>query len=283
MTKVLTTKLLRRAAAHSAKGMQIQLELTEAFTARYGITYSDAECEGLIDVLDFGGGTVDLATADAMMLQSGYPTLTSTGGVMAERPILFSGPMVQAILAGRKTQTRRVSRYQPGPELLRLDPPQLPHEPLWCAQYEFGGTCFPLPYSVGDLLWVREAWRTWRDFDHLPPSRLPTWPMAVPIFFEVDRDNCDRHGRYRHARFMPRWASRITLRVTAVKVERLQDISEADARAEGVRIAAEFPAATDNADTYREGFRSLWSSINGPDSWEANPWVAAYTFERVKP
>lgn len=209
---------------------------------------------------------------------------------MTDRPILFSAPMVRALLDGRKTQTRRVIKPTKKP----LAEGQLLIR--WGAQ--FGGQCerFELPYAIGDRLYVKEAWRTWKDLDHLPP--IETLIHEAPIFYELDRDNCDRHGRYRSARFMMRHMSRLTLTVTDVRVQRLQDISEADAIAEGCL----YQASTDHGPLIncygpdcpvqsamscnlhgcwgiREQFADLWNSINGPDAWAANPWVVALTFD----
>lgn len=214
---------------------------------------------------------------------------------MADRPILFSAPMVRALLDGRKTQTRRVLKPQP---------------PAWCypdqrpgfscmtppGHIEFRGhyvgpngtdhgpasKFIKLPYAPGDRLWVREAWRTERPLDHVKPSLLPRNVPGRPvrIWHELDRDNCDQHGRYRHARFMPRWASRLTLLVTDVRVQRLQDISEADAQAEGCD-----PLVIDGAvecGRRKTVFQQLWNSINGPTAWDENPWVTAVTFDVVQ-
>lgn len=188
---------------------------------------------------------------------------------MTDRPIPFSGSMVRAILDGRKSMTRRVLAPQP--------------------QLDDYGEPLPkrTPYLRGDLLYVKEAWRTEARFDHLSPRDLPD--NAI-ISYEADystepNDGC--RGRYRHARYMMRHMSRITLRVTAVKVERLQDISGADTIAEGVQCstceAMKVSACHDSgcfAST--QAFRELWISLHGPGSWDANPWVVAYSFERVK-
>jgi hypothetical protein len=152
-----------------------------------------------------------------------------------------------------------------------------------------------LPFTPGDRLWVREAWRTEKRYDALKPVEIP---KTARIWWELDRDNCDQHGRYRYARFMPRRYSRLTLLVTDVRVQRLQDIEgdhpdESDAIAEGVRKIHH-----GDGDYYYSGFRDephpknwrdpanafreLWNSINGPAAWDANPWVVAVTFEVVQ-
>lgn len=177
-----------------------------------------------------------------------------------ERPILFSGEMVSAILNGRKTQTRRVIKPQP------VSNP------------------FPLqrcPYGVtGDLLWVRETHYRWAG-------------CGTPPRTGFNQDRCyDDHPELlsmtRHAQIvtvpsihMPRWASRITLRVVDVRVERVQEISESDAKAEGV---AAWHNTTDGT-VYRPEFCLLWDSINAAIGfgWEVNPWVWVVEFERAQP
>lgn len=203
-----------------------------------------------------------------------------------ERPILFSGPMVQAILAGRKSQTRRVLKPQPLHHPIHgyFLPTQKDYTFADALPVDSSSIDACTPHSVGDLLWVREAWRVGRGYDEAPGSAF----TSPRVHFEADGGAPEWAGRYRHARFMPRWASRITLRVTAVKVERLHDISEEDAIAEGVEETAFYDAAEHKVSAGaswsvgRLAFADLWSSINGPGSWQANPWVAAYSFERVR-
>lgn len=213
---------------------------------------------------------------------------------MAEKPILFSAPMVRALLAGTKTQTRRTIKPQPANGCSCVEPhPDFSNE--WVA-YQGGEPqhSFTLRIAAGDLLWVREA-----------HAMLPKNAYALPKAMNPDdadmaayyREGFDRSGKivWRPSIHMPRWASRITLRVTAVKVERLQDIREDDAWAEGCRRGEAndgggfFPAEEPHPkggmvgwDDAREWFADLWTSINGADSWAANPFVAAYSFERVK-
>lgn len=197
---------------------------------------------------------------------------------MKERPIPFSAPMVRAILAGTKTQTRRVVKPQPEAE----------HggEPYWFVGgyrawiyrrttdlLRKGGNVLPCPYGQpGDRLWVREAWKAHTTFDHLPPRDIPqshVWYMAD--------DSYKAESRFRQGMFMPRWASRITLEFTAVRVERLQEISVGDAIAEGIpRGGPENPDGIE----IRE-YRQLWERINGHGSWDANPWVWVVEFRRL--
>jgi len=163
---------------------------------------------------------------------------------MTERPILFSAPMVRAILDGSKTQTRRVWKMPRGCDECRR------------------------PYGQpGDRLWVRETWRSYPD----------------GIVYRADYRDTDFadavHAPWRASIHMPRSASRIELEVTGLRVERLQDISEADANAEGVKHSLHLPGGR----FARENFAHLWWTIHGDESWEANPWVWVVSFVRVKP
>jgi hypothetical protein len=177
---------------------------------------------------------------------------------MTDRPILFSGPMVRALLDGRKTQTRRVLK----PTAEAFETPK---------------------YRTGDRLWVREAWRADSQVDAVKPSDLS---IGEPVYFEADGAIFSRGcmmikaGRARPSMFMPRWASRLTLTVTEVRVQRLQDIDEKDARAEGVTELEIGTARNPCRMGYRMSFRELWDHLNDPRGygWDANPWVAAYTF-----
>lgn len=203
---------------------------------------------------------------------------------MTDRPIILSAPMVRAILDGRKTMTRRILKPIAGLTINDiLSDGDRCAGGFRCLRQQVRASGF----STGDTLWVREAWRAHAEHDPLPPCDIP--PGAA-VQYVADEPLSPWLSRYRHARFMPRWASRITLRVTGVKVERLQDISEADALAEGVEFqigwlpqyrgshdlpwVSEFP---------RDAFCDLWNNINGPGSWDANPWVCAMTFERIAP
>jgi len=199
---------------------------------------------------------------------------------MAEKPILFSAPMVRALLAGSKTQTRRVVKeYAPGLIRVRrnhgrgclayLTDRGVEWRPYGGAPYE----AYPrwadcAPHATGDLLWVRETCL-------MLPSR---------IIYCADMDSSDddfaRGIRRTPSIFMPRAASRITLRVTGVRVERLQAITEADAIAEGVAATSTPGLGWLSA---RANYCTLWESINGAGSWDANPWVWIYDFVRVTP
>lgn len=213
---------------------------------------------------------------------------------MRERPILFNAPMVRAILDGRKTQTRRAVRPQP-------------RDPYNGTDLRSGGAARalsgPCPYGApGDRLWVRETFNLGRPVENSEGvvddelawiGRLPKEDPRKQVFMSKWRlgyaaDGCE--GAMRPSIHMPRWASRITLEVTCVRVERLQDITESDARAEGAahRISpgGDLAGAFDFCETpinYRAHFRDLWDSINGPDAWNANPWVWVVQFRRVLP
>jgi hypothetical protein len=238
---------------------------------------------------------------------------------MADKPIIFSAPMVQALLDGRKVQTRRTVQN------LTFDP----ISQMW----RFGGVNSALlfrsedqvksrtdgvvsakaaAYRKGDRLWCRENWQTHCDMDHITPRDLP---HDAAVQYPATYDGWV--SRVRPSIHMPRWASRLTLIVTDVRVERLQDISEADAQAEGIIYQ---PPTEDDLKWYeayaeehcfdpvkdpmsgvwiapgtRQGFaprpndpqwgptasfafRCLWDSINGPDAWAQNPFVYAITF-----
>lgn len=211
---------------------------------------------------------------------------------MAERPILMNAPMVRATLAGTKTQTRRIVK---GVALDWLERDGF--TPEFTAAPE-NRMC---PYGQpGDRLWVREAWMP-------DPPRDGSWPHVAfdgckPHDMELipEQYRTPKHCLYRadgHEKLtgwtpsihMLRWASRITLEITGVRAERLQDISEADCIAEGIEPRADgwaWYTGTDRDWTYttqpRTSYRSLWESINGHESWYANPWVWVVEFKRLE-
>ena len=198
---------------------------------------------------------------------------------MRKLPILFSGLMVRAILEGRKTQTRRILTG------LCDDEPAIVESGEVRAFNENGSPYrWPRTHAVGDLLWVREAWRcdpNGRESDGsiwvvYAAARTAQVRFMSPAEWKLPKRANNGMVPSIH---MPRWASRITLRVTCVKVERLQDISEEDAKAEGVHMPRAL--TEDDGETYIDGFKEIWTTINGPVSWEANPWVAAYSFKRL--
>ncbi len=233
---------------------------------------------------------------------------------MTARPMIFSAPMIQALLDGTKTQTRRVLNGVPPQPVSRCAPGNVPRHPApyldaycgdkrtvanprgmsrdwhwWQVDDRPGPVAFRVPCVPGDRLWVREGWRPhylgdgcWdldvsyvadgerrRIYDGEFSDKDWNWPKSA------DRGNVSPIH-------MPRWASRLTLTVTDVRVQRLQEISEDDARAEGImRHGHAFTGYGKDADlwmTERNSFASLWNSIHGPDAWDRNDWVCALTF-----
>ncbi|WP_319096146.1 hypothetical protein [Pseudomonas aeruginosa] len=207
---------------------------------------------------------------------------------MKERPILFTGPMVRAILEGRKTVTRRVVKPQPD-FLGSMVDPNTPFKTL-DAGLHARITC---PHGQpGDRLWVREAWAADAQVDAIAPRDLSQGePIWYPADFSVRQTGCSMisKGRGRPSIHMPRWASRILLEITAVRVERLQDISEEQALAEGVQgepCDHARQACSDIGcwgDTAKGAFGFLWEQLNGAGAWQANPWVWVVEFKRVTP
>lgn len=214
--------------------------------------------------------------------------------------------MVRALLAGTKTQTRRVAKLL-GAEVIEERPDGLDgavfSQPWpWSPQHDGWVSC---PYGrPGDRLWVRETWTALQPTTDAATAaahrdrvverpedgeRVALWYRADGEMPLVERLWADEEDgiRWRPSIHMPRWASRIALEVTAVRVERLHDISEADARAEGIsctnshRWGLPETGMEHNAPTH--AFRTLWESINGADSWDVNPWVWVISFKRVTP
>lgn len=191
---------------------------------------------------------------------------------MKERPILFNSQMVQAIFEGRKTQTRRVAKC-----FGDLDKPIMFDDGSWNA---IGTQCGMMtqvacPYGkVGDRLWVRETF-------HLAGFGM--------VDYKADNINI-RPAKWKPSIFMPKWASRITLEITNIRVERLNDISENDAKAEGIEcwmdfgdeVYKDYLGRHHALNTPQFAFKSLWESINGFDSWQNNPWVWVVEFKRIE-
>lgn len=233
---------------------------------------------------------------------------------MKERPILFSGAMVRALLDGRKTQTRRVVKPQPpgGTAYVIVDEDPFGKGALCINSLGVDGRGGPIPGeidawrtcpygTIGDRLWVRETF-----FDNNPGER-----DMEQVYYradgepDFDGESITRDGPgWTPSIHMPRWASRLTLEITGVRVERVQDISEADAWAEGYdefdgvcgtcRGSGTHPYGYPcrceagrqlRSQTALEWYRDLWDSINGKRpgcSWEANPWVWVLEFRRVE-
>ncbi|AXO88404.1 hypothetical protein DZC75_10490 [Pseudomonas parafulva] len=233
-----------------------------------------------------------------------------------ERPILFSAPMVRAILEGRKTVTRRPVKIQPRSKgdigSYGLGQPFIRHPDPTKRNPE-------CPYGrPGDRLWVREAWVADAQVDSITPRDLSHGePIAYPADGSIRQTGCAMisQGRGRPSIHMPRWASRILLEITGLSVERLQDISDDQAKAEGM-VYTDFgmqerpgTASIDGGKTFyplkpqqapgwhagdathpdqcldraRWAFANLWEKINGEDSWDANPWVWVVEFRRIEP
>ncbi|EBY8459971.1 hypothetical protein D6Q36_20975 [Salmonella enterica subsp. enterica serovar Typhimurium] len=202
---------------------------------------------------------------------------------MSERGMIFNAEMVNAILSGRKTQTRRPIKWKQTrfTEIAERDDGSLWP---WAEDCERGGDIwFACPYGeIGDRIWVRETFRvhsratdvatlvyrasvrnSWTEQTH----RVPVAVCNKPVTPE----------KWTPSIHMPRWASRITLEITDVRVERLNSISDSDASKEGCCIAD-----MESGDCLSDVFTRLWTSIYGDDSWQANPWVWVIEFKRVE-
>jgi hypothetical protein len=247
--------------------------------------------------------------------------------MMADHPTLFSAPMVRAIIreikqpGSGKTQTRRVLKgaWQHALEghdevLTWFAPAHVPKEGIineWAQSGIWARKNGPrgynrhlgyVPFRPGDRLWVREAWRLPDTFDADSPAQFAagigeigcTGPNGLVRF---EADGCDAWrdtygtlpvGRLRASMHLPRSLSRLTLYVTDVRVQRLQDISEEDALAEGAYVAKRSGRVSDDYATMavaghwfasgRSWYADLWNRINGPGAWEANPWICAISF-----
>lgn len=208
-----------------------------------------------------------------------------------ERPILFSAPMINALLQGRKTMTRRAVNPQP------------PTKPMPChysktgwaeSDGDTGCQCSkPVRYPYGwpgERLWVRETF-TLGDKEPCDCISGGVCQHRPAVHFRADWGGIEDDVIWRPSIFMPRWASRITLEISDVRVERLQEISEEDAIAEGMRefgttgmfgYDLKGTPGPMVGGTAREAFALLWEKINGPGSWAANPWVWCVSFVRIQ-
>ncbi|AUY01261.1 hypothetical protein [Escherichia coli] len=204
---------------------------------------------------------------------------------MTERGMIFNADMVRALLDGRKTQTRRPIKWKQT-RFTEIGEREDGSKWPWSEDAEHACDFWhPCPFgAVGDRIWVRETWSS--DFaNYYPNDRV--WYAAdnnrrldievVDGVRGIYSPESDVHVpfRWRPSIHMPRWAGRILLEITDVRVERLRSMSQDDARAEGV-IAASGPMEAGLA------FRELWDSIYGEESWQANPWVWVITFRRVE-
>lgn len=208
-----------------------------------------------------------------------------------EKPILFSGAMVRAILDGRKTQTRRIVKgawHEPD-GYLQSEPEGENGEWYFSCRKVPASFVARCPYGrEGDRLWVRETFQTGDVAMNEPHGT---------VYRATDPDWGTMEGwKWKPAIHMPRWASRITLEITQVRVQRLQDISEDDAKAEGVEHDGIVGYYCDDGNpndpedfgahrcNWRFGFKMLWESINAKRGygWEKNPWVWAISFRRVQ-
>jgi hypothetical protein len=237
-----------------------------------------------------------------------------------ERGILFSGEMVKAILAGRKTCTRRIVKVQPPAGFDRVTVMPISTETAWSNDETLQtftkavrsnsdpvkpkDVWLRCPHGeVGDRLWVREKW-----VETDTPEGTPIIAYCAGGTIPIGNDGkgkpdylihewADKYGTpktdsWRSPIHMPRWASRITLEITGVKVERLQDISEEDAKAEGITSrlvndpmfkpdTVEFQSPLGWCPTAKVALEYIWDAMHGPDSWKANPWVWAISFKRI--
>lgn len=188
---------------------------------------------------------------------------------MSCKPIIFSAPMVQAILAGRKTMTRRVIKPQPYYPYVGTD--------HWHDSPRGSDTLGPIrriPYAPGDILWVRETW--------MPCASIDSFLTDTNLYvYKADYDDGDIPGKWRPSIHMPKEAARLFLRVTDVRAEKLQDMPLFDVWDEGT---PQMPGNTDSdgAVNHRD-FKYLWDALNAKRGygWDDNPWVWVYEFERI--
>ncbi|MGH1529659.1 ASCH domain-containing protein [Yersinia proxima] len=233
--------------------------------------------------------------------------METTGSTTSkERPILFNAEMVNAILSGRKTQTRRIIANTGADNCIPLQKRTKTKDGIYTHVTDAPayGLC-PLG-KVGDQLWVREAYRMAKSLDAHSPSVVAELSLNAgykkpwaPIQLEADGTRIGKWagfdtppvlteaGKLRPSLHMPRWASRINLLITGVRVERLQDISQEDAQAEGMELTGWRPTYSDpdsggEVETPYDNFAELWISIYGEENWQANPWVWCITFERME-
>ena len=253
---------------------------------------------------------------------------------MSDHPILFSAPMIRALLEGRKTQTRRVLKLPTKGEYVRpdmggwepstaggggcftiaRDGSKVPTQEVVVIWNQTTGTCIATRWQAGDRLWVRETFQTamsdngpcwlyransdrvYPEFDGPDEGAGPSFNYEkYPANYSAWAGDVEAGGPWRSPIHMPRWASRLTLIVDGVKVERLKDIGREDAVAEGLiklELSPGHSAHKMGCDWGFEGdnrhgspvssYAALWNSINGAESWDANPWVVAISFRVIK-
>ncbi len=209
---------------------------------------------------------------------------------MKSRPILFSTPMVQAILEGRKTQTRRVikeirqSKYHENRfdfSFKKCAAVNIEKEDICSNELPLISLLDQCPYGQpGDVLWVRETWALLSD--HPYPTQ----------YLYAATDKKTPGSKWKPSIFMPREACRLFLKITNIRVERLQDISESDSSKEGIKMRVggvtpydsfyQIPNNPTQFQTAKQAFKSLWQSINGPESWDSNPFVWVIEFEKTE-
>lgn len=234
---------------------------------------------------------------------------------MTERGMIFNAEMVRAILDGRKTQTRRIMRVQPEPSksrpgdfwfsskklesMVHISDFAPGNSPIADYHLFIQEHCCPFG-SVGDRIWVRETFQgPLFDYEQMESYLEDSSKFEKPEFCQYaadgkpapeyyDADDNLRHG-WRPSIHMPRWASRILLEITDVRVERLSAISEEDARAEGIidggclNCGEPEPCGCDNPEPdATDAFAYLWQSIYGQENWNADPWVWVIEFKRVE-
>lgn len=216
---------------------------------------------------------------------------------MKERPVIFNSEMVRAILDGRKTQTRRTIANVGSDNCIPLQKPTKTKDGIYTHVMDAPGNGLCPFGQIGDRLWVRETFAILGNEDGCPIDwdgnlikgdekhaariyKASCWqePGNYGLWSIPDRDT-QYEGTWRPSIHMPRWACRITLEITAVRVERLNDISEEDAKSEGVAPSQHI--ITPPEALYRVGFLKLWQSIYGAENWSANPWVWIIEFKQV--
>ncbi len=226
--------------------------------------------------------------------------------LIKSRPIPFSAPMVQALLEGRKSQTRRMVKPQPTKDANSMgwvhSSSDRTREGRFLWLQGARSEVIKCPFGkVGDVLWVRET----LQLKCLVPTNLNSSSnLEVAAIYKTNPDKAfvwkgNAKREYIPSIHMPRWASRLTLEITAIKVERLQDISEENAIAEGVIFESNVPATLEGIPLHRhyvpigkgevisgwdaqDCYGNLWESLNGKDSWDANPWVWVIEFKTHK-